>query len=246
MALQQDLVELEKWEKEWQMSFNPSKCSLLRFSPTRKAKEFDYKIHDTKLEQCHTHKYLGVLLSDEYKWSEHIDQVAKKANRSLGFVLRNTHGCSRHFKEAAYKSLVRPHLEYCSSVWNPHTQTNITKLERVQRRGARYAMSDHRRTSSVMSMIGELGWEDLATRRTVSRMTMMKNLGNEVELPVAVVFEHQSKRTCRSHDRQLKRYQPRGDIDKHAFAQRSIPEWNSLPRDIVHSDSYDRDYLLLT
>ena len=162
MALQQHLVELEKWEKEWQMSFNPSKCSLFRFSPTRKAKEFAYKIHDTKLEQCHTHKYLGVLISDDYKWSEHIDRVAKKANHSLGFVQRNTHGCSRHFKEGAYKSLVRPHLEYCSSVWDPHTQTDIAKLERVQRRGARYAMSDHRRTSSVTSMIGELGWEDLA------------------------------------------------------------------------------------
>ena len=144
MSLQQDLVELEKWEKEWQMSFNPSKCSLLRLSPTRKAKEFDYKLHDTKLEQCHTHNYLGVLLSDDYKWSEHINQVAKKANRSLGFFRRNTHGYSRHFKEAAYKSLVRPHLEYCSSVWDPYTQTDITKLERVQRRGARYAMSDHR------------------------------------------------------------------------------------------------------
>ena len=69
-------------------------------------------------------------------------------------------------------------------------------------------------------------------------MTMMKKLlGNEVELPAAVFFEHQSKRTRRSHDRQLKRYQPRGDINKHAFAQRSIPEWNSLPRDIVYSDS---------
>ena len=75
------------------------------------------------------------------------------------------------------------------------------------------------------------------SRRTVSRMTMMKKiLGNEVELPVAVFFEHQSKRTRRSHNRQLKRYQPRGDNDKHAFAQQSIPERYSLPRDIVYSD----------
>ena len=113
-------------------------------------------------------------------------------------------------------------------------------------------MSDHRRTSSVTSMIGELGWEDLATRRTVSRMTMMKKiLGYEVVLPVAVFFEHQSKRTCRSHDWQLQGYQPRGDIDKHTFAQQSIPEWNSLPRDIVYTiivtvQTLSRDYLLLT
>jgi len=33
-----------------------------------------------------------------------------------------------------YKSVVRPHLEYCCSVWNPHFRKDIELIERVQRR----------------------------------------------------------------------------------------------------------------
>ena len=35
-------------------------------------------------------------------------------------------------KEIAYKTLVRPKVEYCASVWNPYTTTNIDELEMVQ------------------------------------------------------------------------------------------------------------------
>ena len=61
-------------------------------------------------------------------------------------------------------SLVRPTLEYASSVWDPYQQNDIHRLEMVQRRAARYVTNRYHNTSSVSSMI-ELEWITLEERR---------------------------------------------------------------------------------
>jgi hypothetical protein len=53
---------------------------------------------------------------------------------SLLFLRRNLKIPSIRIKEQAYQTLVRPLVEYASTVWNPYTKTEINKIEAVQRR----------------------------------------------------------------------------------------------------------------
>ena len=62
----------------------------------------------------------------------HISNICTKANRTLGFRRRNSAACPRDVKELAYKGLVRPILEYGSSVWDPQNIFLQDKLEKVQ------------------------------------------------------------------------------------------------------------------
>ena len=64
-------------------------------------------------------------------------------------------------------------MQYCSSVWDPNEKGDVTTLEKVQCRAARFVKKDYRRESTVSEVIKELGWHSLRERRTVSRLTLL-------------------------------------------------------------------------
>ena len=103
-------------------------------------------------------KYLGITLTNNLSWSEHITKITSKANSTRAFLQRNLSQCQRSVKCACYNTYVRPTLEYASSVWSPHLLSDINRIEMVQRRSARFAYNDFARTSSVTSMLNNLNW----------------------------------------------------------------------------------------
>ena len=62
---------------------------------------------------------------------------SKEAYKLLGMVKRNFIDRSKATNLALYKSLIRPHLEYCIQVWNPHLAKYIILIEGVQRRATK-------------------------------------------------------------------------------------------------------------
>ena len=134
-----------------------------------------YILHDTVLESVPSAKYLGVTISDNISWTPPPPPhwFSLQANQTLGFLKRNIKVHNKDLKSTAYTTLVRPQLEYASTVWSPHTATDITKLEAVQRRSARLATRDYQRTSSVTQMIKDLNWHTLEQPRIDSRLNLM-------------------------------------------------------------------------
>ena len=97
---------------------------------------------------------------------------------------RNLSSCPKDVKAKCYKSIICPQLEYTWTVQDPITKSDIAKLESVQRPATRFRCSDYRQTSSVTSMLQELGWEDLQSRRDQNKATMMYRVTNNlVEIP---------------------------------------------------------------
>ena len=83
-------------------------------------------------------------------------QYARKAiSNTLNFMFRNFRTAGPKIKEQLYKTYARPALEYSSSVWDPHTQDN-NKLEKVQRRAARFTTNTYTRESSVTTLLQNL------------------------------------------------------------------------------------------
>ena len=80
--LQQDLNQLVEWEKRWDMAFHPGKCTSLPVTGIWKPLEHQYELHGCILETVSSAKYLGVIISRDMNWSEHINNVCTKANIS--------------------------------------------------------------------------------------------------------------------------------------------------------------------
>ena len=157
----------------WNMQFNPSKCQILDI--TRKVKPLNtkYILHNVELESAYAAKYLGVTIADDLSRSPHNDNTTKKANQTLGFLKRSIRIHNKDLKSVAYKTLVRPQLEYASTVWYPHHDKYTNKVEAVQRRATRWATRDYVYTSGVTAMLKDLNWRPLEQRRIDSRLLMM-------------------------------------------------------------------------
>ena len=226
-CLQKDLEMLEKWERDWSMEFNPDKCEIMRISKKSKIQNFPYKLHNIELKSAKHSKYLGVTISEDFSWNKHIANTSAKAFNTLKFIQRNIQTSNKKIKETAYKTYVRPQLEYCNTIWHPWQEKLSHSIERVQRAAARYVMNDYSRHSSVTSMLETLKWQTLEQRRNYSSLIMLFKISHGL---VIVDHHHLIPTVRKPYNFVLP--QSRTNFHAMSFFPRSIKLWNALPTDL--------------
>ena len=91
-------------------------------------------------------------------------------------------------ESCAYKILVRPTLEYCSTVWDPHTAKAALQLQMVQRQAASWVKNDYVQQSSVTQMLIALKWWNLAQRQIYARLSLMSKIVHNLVLIEAITY----------------------------------------------------------
>ena len=137
---------------------------VARHSPLKQIR-YSYSLHNQTLEQVTSAKYLGITITDNLDWGQHVSDVSDKATQTLDFLRRNLALAPRETKAMAYKTLVRPKLEYASPVWKPYSKSQVYQLEEVQRTAGRWTCRRWRNISHVSDMLNELEWPTLEDRR---------------------------------------------------------------------------------
>ena len=113
----QGLIQLQAWQERWQLRFNPKKCNVMRAThATRKKIEYPYTLGDTPLTDTSSTSYLEVELSSDLRWNKQVKKTVSKGNQTLGVLKRNLRHCPRSIKDMAYKTILRPKLEYAFAV----------------------------------------------------------------------------------------------------------------------------------
>ena len=130
------ITRLEEWSDENLLQLNPQKCKSMLLSKKRCPTTNPASLYlcGSELEEVKIFKYLGVLLTNNLSWSDHISELCSKARQILGLLYRQFYNNTNPATlKQLYISLVRPHLEYAAQVWDPYLQGDINRLEAVQK-----------------------------------------------------------------------------------------------------------------
>ena len=104
------------------MEFNPSKCQVVHITRSRQHINTTYSMHGQVLDSVDSARYLGVDITSDLSFTQHINRTTTNAFKSLGYLKRNILTKNPAIREAAFKTIVRPQVGYASSVWSPYTK----------------------------------------------------------------------------------------------------------------------------
>ena len=79
-----------------------------------------------------SHKHLGVFLSSNAKWDNHIDHIIKRCAKMIEVLHKLRMNISRKCLNQMFLSYIKPILEYADVVWDGCSIDNTDRLEIIQ------------------------------------------------------------------------------------------------------------------
>ena len=238
--LRMDLVKLSEWTEKWQMELNLEKCKVLHLG--NKNGRRSYLLEGIQLADTKEERDLGIIIRDDLKFHTQVAEVAKKCNKLLGLIYR-TFTCKRKdIIIKLYKSIIRPHMDYCSQAWRPHHVQDIELLERVQKRATR--MIEECKGKTYQQRMDVCNLTTLETRRIrADLIEVYKILKGKEGVDKGGLFimadNNNRKMVTRGHSMKLYQRQINTDIGKFSFSNRVVHEWNILTEEMIQVNSVD-------
>jgi hypothetical protein len=137
-----------------------------------------------------------------------------------------------------YKTLVRTHLDYASSVWFPYRKIHIELLEGVQRRATKQIPG--MKNLNYEERLRKLKLPTLKYRRTRGDIIETYKIINEKYDPEASNIiklrdEHIEREASRGNPKKILVQRPKLNTRKYSFSIRVTHIWNNLPENVVNA-----------
>ena len=234
-SLTHDLGNLKQWLHSNRLSLNvlKTKCP---FTGTRQKisllpSDPHISLYGHSIERVNSYKYLAVQVDETLSWEAHISEVIGKVAKVLAALRRLRPICPQSTLVTIYKSLILPHLDYCSAVWGCIGNGLSQKLEKLQNRAARIITGSSWDASSA-PILHALKWDSLAVRRAKQLKSLMFKTVNNL-VPESLSDKFASINTIHRHNLRGAQHnlfipRPNTEVLKKSFRYRGAVTWNSL------------------
>lgn len=136
--------KISNYVKCWKLKLNVSKTESIAIighykdlskAVRKNAKSVEFTINDKKINKCTKVKYLGLIISSNFKSINHISYINDKINAAkaqLKTLFENKY-LNPNVKLLMYKQLIRPIILYACSCWMQSSSHQIEKLRVIER-----------------------------------------------------------------------------------------------------------------
>ena len=238
-ALNAELAYLHEWLNVNKLSLNIAKTELMligsrqRLSATTTGHSLAVQIKGHEIDRVPHTKSLRVHIDQNLSWSKHVNETAKIVSSGIGALKRLRPFICEDTAILLYRALIEPYFDYCCPVWDGLSNELADKLQKLQNRAIRViTKSDH--YSSATTLRGELGWDNLSTRRKKQKLKLMfKTLNDQSpEYLKGLFMPFSTDYGLRNSDNKLALPKPRTDFLKRSFCYSGAQLWNSLPSNV--------------
>lgn len=239
--LNADLETIHRWAERWLVKFNPSKSeSLLISRKTNKPFHPPLMMNNEPITEVHCHKHLGIYLSNDGTWHEHVNYITSKAWIRLNIMRKLKFILDRQSLETIYTAFIRPILEYADVVWDNCKKYEKDALEKIQIEAAR-VVTGTTKLVSLDVLYKETGWETLEHRRQKHKLCLFYKMSNNLS-PIYLTslvppnVENITPYNLRNST-DIRHTTSRTQLYYNSFLPSSIRLWNDTLPDIRDSNS---------
>ena len=239
--LQQSIDNMYSWSQTWQLNFNQTKCQILHIGENNPKYEYYIGEGNNRIQLATTslEKDLGVLVDENLNFESHIDHIIKKASSKKAQILRNFSYRSKKVLVPLFKSIVRPILEYANSAWDSSMRSQVNLIEGVQRKYTRHILEAKK--LPYPERLKKLELPSLEYRRFRGDLIQVFKIAQEKydRNSTNTLLQFNPNPRLRGHQFKITKSYTNKKQYQHFFSNRIVNQWNSLPEDIVNSESID-------
>ena len=175
-SLQNDLDMIRQYGNDWAIIFNADKTVQQTFTNRHTDQGLRLSFNGQPLLPVANHKHLGLNLSTDLHFHQHVNSLIRTINTTLGPIYPVAKFLPRSTLNEIYVTYIRPHFDYCDIIYDGNlTASDSIRLQTLQNRCARLVTGTLFRTSTN-ALLTDLGWERLETRRLIHRLLFFHRL----------------------------------------------------------------------